>query len=184
MARVIVHAGGLDFGIRPWTGSRGNDGPTEEKEPFAVTSGAMTPEEWDDAQAYVARGELARLERRTEREGLGGATTARDAARRLGTSPRSVAFFPGDLFAFVIDGELRYPAWQFTGDRDKPVIPGLVQLVSAFDADMHPSSIAGFMNTSQRDAQLNGIQLTPVEWLLRGGDVELLTDILSTFLMS
>ena len=184
MARVIVHADGFDFGLRPRVGPQGNGAPIEEKEPFAVTSGAMTPEEWDDARARVARGELARLERRTEREGLDGATTARDAASRLGVSPRSLAFFPGDLFAFVIDGELRYPTWQFTGDRNKPVIPDLAQLVSAFEDDMHPSSIAGFMNTRQQDAYLNGVQLTPVEWLLRGGDVELLVDILGGFLMS
>jgi hypothetical protein len=184
VARVIVHANGLDFGLRPRVGPQGSSAPTEENEPFAVTSGAMTRGEWDDARARVARGELARVERRTEREGLDGATTARDAASRLGVSPRSLAFFPGDLFAFVIDGELRYPKWQFTGDRDKPVIPDLAQLVSAFEDDMHPSSIAGFMNTRQQDAYLYGVQLTPVEWLLRGGDVELLVDILGGFLMS
>ena len=184
MARVIVHAGGFDFGHRPSLGAAQSSGLTEEQEPFAVTSGAMTLEQWNDAQARVARGELARLERRTEREGLDGATTARDAANRLGVAPRSIAFFPGDLFAFVIDGELRYPTWQFTGDRNKPVIPDLAQLVSAFDDDMHPSSIAGFMNTRQRDAELAGVHLTPVEWLRRGGDVELLADILGGFLMS
>jgi len=184
MARVIVHARWLDFGLRPRVGSQGGVGLTGEKEPFAVTSGAMTREEWDDARARVARGELARLERRTEREGLDGATTAQDAASRLAVSPRSLAYFSGDLFAFVIDGKLRYPTWQFTGDRDKPVIPDLAQLVRAFDDDMHPSSIAGFMNTRQQDAYLDGVQLTPVEWLLRGGNVELLVDILGGFLMS
>ncbi|ROS53912.1 hypothetical protein EDF21_1765 [Frigoribacterium sp. PhB118] len=184
MARVIVHAGGFDFGHRPSVGAPQPSGLTEEQEPFAVTSGAMTLEQWNDAQARVVRGDLARLERRTEREGLDGATTARDAASRLGLSPRSTAFFPGDLFAFVIDGELRYPTWQFTGDRDEPVLPDLAQLVRAFDNDMHPSSIAGFMNTRQQDAYLNGVQLTPAEWLLRGGDVELLVDILGGFLMS
>ena len=96
----------------------------------------MTQREWDDAKARVARGDLARLERQTEQEGLDNATTARDAASRLGLTPRTIAFFPGELFAFVIDGELRYPKWQFTNDRDNPVLPQLAQLVGAFNDDM------------------------------------------------
>lgn len=144
----------------------------------------MTQREWDDAKARVARGDLARLERRTEQEGLDNATTARDAASRLGLTPRTIAFFPGELFAFVIDGELRYPKWQFTNDRDNPVLPHLAQLVGAFSDDMQPSTILGFMQTPQEDARPDGVQLTPAEWLVRGGDVQLLVDILHGFLMS
>lgn len=187
MACIIVHANGFDFGLRPRTRSRprqqDDGGRTKKQAPFAVTSGAMTHQEWDDAQARVARGDLDRLERRTEREGLDNATTARDAASRLGLTPKSIAFYPGYLFAFVIDGELRYPTWQFTGHRNHPILPDLAQLVRAFDDDMDPSSIQGFMNTRQKNAQLDGAWLTPVEWLLRGGDVELLVRILDGFLM-
>jgi hypothetical protein len=184
VARVIVHAGGYDFGLRPPVQPREIDGLRTEQEPFAVKSGAMTRQEWDDAQARVARGNLDRLERRTERGGLENATTARAAASRLGLTPRSIAVFPGELFAFVIDGELRYPTWQFTNRRDNPVLPHLAQLVEAFSDDMQPSTILGFVQTPQEDARLNGVQLTPVEWLVRGGDVRLLVDILDSFLMS
>ncbi|WP_277959291.1 hypothetical protein [Frigoribacterium faeni] len=157
---------------------------TKEQEPFAVKSGAMTLEQWNDATARVARGDLARLERRTEREGLDSATTAREAASLLGVTPRSIAFFPRELFAYVIDGELRYPRWQFTNDRASPVLPHLAQLVAAFSDDMQPSSILGFMQTPQQDARRDGIWLTPVEWLVRGGDVQRLVDVLDSFLMS
>jgi len=184
VAHVIVHAGGFDFGLRPRVGSQRDGGRPEEQEPFAVTSGAMTMEQWKDAEARVARGDLARLERRTEREGLGHATTARDAANRLGLNSRSISAFPGELFAFVIDGELRYPAWQFINGRENPVLPHLAQLVEAFSDDMQPSTILGFMQTPQEDARLDGVQLTPVEWLVRGGDVQRLIDILDSFLMS
>jgi len=184
MARVITHAGGYDFGLRPPARPRESAGLTAELESFAVKSGAMTQREWVDAQARVARGDLARLERRTEREGLDNATTARDAASRLGLTPRSIALFPGEVFAIVVDGELRYPMWQFTCDRDNPVLPHLAQLVEAFSDDMQPSSILGFMQTPQKDTRLKGVQLTPVEWLVQGGDVQVLVDILDSFLMS
>ena len=184
MARVIVHAGGYDFGLRPPARQRQSGGLKTEQEPFAVKSGAMTQREWDDAQARVARGYLARLERQTELGGLENATTARDAATRLGLTPRSIAVFPAEVFAFIVDGELRYPVWQFVNDRENPVLPHLAQLVEAFSDDMHPSTILGFMQTPQEDARLNGVQLTPVEWLVRGGDVQRLVDILGSFLMS
>lgn len=184
MARVIVHAAGHDFGLRPHARPRTDGLVPSEQEPFAVKSGAMTQGEWDDAQARVARGDLHRLERETEQGGLENATTARDAASRLALTPKSLAVFSGEVFAFVVDGELRYPVWQFINDRDNPVLPHLAQLVEAFSDDMHPSSILGFMQTPQADARLNGVQLTPVEWLVRGGDVRRLVDILGSFLMS
>lgn len=184
VARVIVHANGFDFGLRPPARPRQTGGLTTEQEPFAVKSGAMTQREWNDAQTQVARGDLDRLERQTERGGLENATTARDVASRLGLTPRSIAVFPGELFAFVIDGELRYPTWQFIDDREDPVLPHLAQLVEAFSDDMHPSTILGFMQTPQEDARPDGVQLTPAEWLVRGGDVQLLVDILDGFLMS
>ena len=184
MVRVIVHASGADFGLRPRLKSQERGSQREEHEPFAVTSGAMTRGQWNDSLAYVARGDLARLERRTERDGIDSATTARDAANRLGVAPKSIAFFPGDVFAFVVDGQLRYPTWQFTNDRHNPILPHLAQLVEAFSDDMHPSTILGFMQTPQEDARLNGVQLTPVEWLVRGGDVQRLVDILGSFLLS
>jgi hypothetical protein len=181
---VIIHAKGFDFGLRPAAGTRDHGSLPKEREPFAVKSGAMTQREWNDAQAQVARGDLDRLERQTERGGLENATTARDVASRLGLTPRSIAVFPGELFAFVIDGELRYPTWQFIEDREDPVLPHLAQLVEAFSDDMHPSTILGFMQTPQEDARPDGVRLTPAEWLVRGGDVRLLVDILDGFLMS
>lgn len=184
MARIITHANAFDFGLRAQARLQITGQAPNEHEPFAVKSGAMTQREWDDAQAGVARGDLARLERRTERGGLDDATTARHAASRLGLAPRSIAFFSGELFAFVIDGELRYPTWQFTNDKLNPVLPHLAQLVEAFSDDMQPSSILGFMQTPQESTQLDGVRLTPVEWLVRGGEVQRLVDILDSFLTS
>ena len=40
------------------------------------------------------------------------------------------------------------------------------------------------MQTPQDSARPDGVRLTPVEWLVRGGDVQLLVDILDSFLMS
>jgi len=49
---------------------------------------------------------------------------------------------------------------------------------------MHPAGILGFFSTPQRDAKMDGQPMTPSQWLVRGGDVRTLTDILDSFLMS
>ena len=90
----------------------------------------------------------------------------------------------GDLFAFEVAGERRYPTWQFTGDADKPVLPHLADLTGAFRDGMHPASILGFMTTPQNSARTRGKPTTPVEWLANGGDPQTLRDILESFLQS
>ena len=185
MGHVIVHANGFDFGPQKSRHRPSRGTPlTEEQAAFFVESRTITREQLDESLARIARGDLARLERRTARGALDEATTPRHAASLLGLSYDGIAAFRGELFAFVVNGELRYPLWQFTGIAGQPVLPALPQLARAFGEDMHPASILGFMNTPQDDARIKGVAMTPGQWLLSGRSVKTLVGILESFLMS
>lgn len=159
---------------------------SEEQIAFLIESGTFTPEELAETQARLARGELAEAERKTRLEGINASFIAEEVATKLGVDIDQVhqRQAEGNLFAFTAEGERRYPTWQFTGDPRQPVLPGLARLASAFPDDMHPASILGFMSTPQDDARIGGVPMTPVAWLLRGGDPQVLRDILDSFLMS
>lgn len=185
MGRVIVHAKGFDFGPRKrQLPSRPARQLTAEEAAFFVSSRSITQAQLDDSQARIARGDLRRLERRTERSAIEEATTPRHAASLLGLEHDGLVAFNGDLFAFVANGELWFPRWQFTGVASRPVIPALQELTNAFEDDMHPASILGFMTTPQDDARIDGTAKTPGEWLDQGRSVDTLVGILESFLMS
>jgi len=184
---VGVHAHGADFSEarrkpRPSSGSR----LTKEQENVLVRDGLFIRESLAEAQAAIAQGELAESEQRTRQEGLDASETAAQVAERLhvGLNDVDARLERGDLFAFVADGILHFPTWQFTEAADHPVLPHLAALTAAFRDDMHPASILGFFSTPQRDAKMDGQPMTPSQWLVRGGDVRTLTDILDSFLMS
>ncbi|WP_182045209.1 hypothetical protein [Curtobacterium sp. ME26] len=180
---VGVHADGHDFGPRhnlprPRTG---RDLTLDEEEAL-IEAAFGTRERYEAAKAAVARGELDAIERRSWQRGLSASLTLEEAADWLDTGTGRVlthlAF--GDLFAFVCDDELRFPAWQFTDDPDNPVLDYLSRLVRAFDDDMHPTSILGFMTTPHSYTQIDGEPATPVVWLTAGRDVQPLLELLET----
>ena len=186
MLSVGVHAHGADFSEgrrkpRPSSGSS----LTKEQEDFLIEDGLFTRESFAEARAAIARGELAESERLTRQKGLDASETATQVAARLHLALHEVDVWRerGDLFAFVADGILHYPTWQFTEAADHPVLPHLAALAAAFRDDMHPASILGFFSTPQRGAKMDGQPMTPGQWLIRGGDVKTLTDILDSFLM-
>lgn len=109
-----VHAGGRDFGPRynpprPQTGRPLS--PVEEQ--VLIKSAFGTRERYEAAKAAVARGELDAIERRSWQRGPSASLTLEDAADWIGSGTRRVLthLALGDLFAFVCDDELRFPAW-------------------------------------------------------------------------
>jgi hypothetical protein len=153
---------------------------------YLIETGEFTHESLDSSRAAIARGELAEQERRTRQEGIDASLTTEAVAIRLGVDFADVETrrARGDLFAFVADGETRYPTWQFTDDPQKPVLPGIAQLLPALPDDWHPAGILAFMTTAKSSLRMGDEQVTPQQWLLRGGDPRTLTGILDSFLMS
>lgn len=102
----------------------------------------------------------------------------------IGSAKRLWMLSVGELFAFLSDGELRYPTRQFTDDREQPILPHLSRLIPAFDDGMHPASILRFMTKPHDRLTLSCEPVSPADWLLRGGDVQKLVKILDAQLMS
>jgi hypothetical protein len=79
------------------------------------------------------------------------------------------------LYAFKIGGGLRLPAWQF--QRHDP-IPGLRVVLAALPADLHPLEVSGFMTTRDADLAVSDEPMSPREWLIGGGDVRAVVDLI------
>lgn len=95
--------------------------------------------------------------------------TVAEAARRLGVSGGRVRqlIAAGELVSLGGDGAHLLPDWQFV---DGAAVPGLAQVTAALTG-CHPLTVAGFMTTPSPDLEAGGVDLSPVEWLVAGGDV-------------
>lgn len=160
--------------------------PCPETVAFLIESGTFTEESWARVVAAVARGDLAARERKTTQRALEATITPAMAGARLGVDAAEVERLrsTGNLYAFRSQGQWRYPCWQFTDDRRQLLLPHLAFLIASIPVDMHPATVLGFMQTPQRSAHVDGQRVTPGEWLLRGGDPQVLRDIFDAFLMN
>ncbi|TFB59033.1 hypothetical protein E3N86_12385 [Cryobacterium sp. Hz7] len=159
---------------------------SDEQVAFLIESGTFTAAEFADIEASLARGDLAKQERKTRLEAVINSLSAAEVALRLGIDASRVRHrqAKGGLYSFTAGGKRRYPFWQFTNDPAQPLLPGLAALVKGLPEDMRPASIQGFMLTPQEDLLVEGRRVTPVEWLLHAGDPQALVDILDSFLQS
>lgn len=177
LAGILAH--GRDFGLadEPPGGSRGRQA-TPEQEEFLIRSGSLTREEYEESKTAVAHGELEEAERRTVQEALVATLTAEEAADWLGISEAQLhaLLAAGDVVAFVSDGELRYPAWQFTDDPAQLVLPGMARLTPSWGDEKHPATILGFMYNACLEISGTDDTFTPIEWLSLGGDVQVVLD--------
>jgi hypothetical protein len=82
------------------------------------------------------------------------------------------------LYAFKIGGGLRLPTWQF--QRHDP-IPGLRAVLAALPADLHPLEVSGFMTTRDADLAVDDEPTSPREWLIGGGDVRAVVELIGHF---
>lgn len=181
-----MHASGYDFGphhdsFRLTTNDRP---PTPAQE--RVLMNAHGREKYEEAARRVAQGELDVIIRRSRSNGLSAALTVDEAAGwiRKGAGRVLHDIHQGDLFAFVCDGELRLPAWQFTADPDMPTLRHLSRLIPHFESDQHPATILGLMTTPHDDTLVNGAAVTSTVWLLADGNPQKLIDMLDSFLMA
>ncbi|MGM7672118.1 hypothetical protein [Microbacterium sp. A93] len=163
---------------------------SQEQVNFLITSGAFTSAEFVDTETHVAGGGLAREEREAQLASLLDTSSATEVAQMLGIDDSRVRHrqSKGLLYAFLTGGKRRYPLWQFTGNSTQPVLPGLAAIVEAIPEGMHPASVEGFMSTPQEDLRMDSgsssVAVTPIEWLLKGGDIKMVVGVLDSFLQS
>ncbi|WP_146244750.1 hypothetical protein [Curtobacterium sp. MCPF17_051] len=182
-----VHAHGRNFDPAHQSRQAGAQRQLSRDEEDALIDGrTITRASLERAKAAVRRGDLDALQRRSRQAGLVATMSSLEVEDWLGigSAKRVWMLSVGELFAFVADDELRYPTWQFIDDQGQPILPHLSRLVPAFDGGMHPASILRFMTTPRARLSLEGEPASPVDWLLRGGDVQTLIEILETQLMS
>ena len=158
---------------------------SDEQIAFLIESGTLTAERLADVSVRVARGDLEVRERKTREDAISASLSLSEVAERLDLDVAEVRrrTSEGRLYAFTAHDEEHYPTWQFTNDATAPVLPGLAAVIAALPSDMHPATIRGFMSTPQRSARINGIPVTPVDWLMHARDPRLLAELLSGFLM-
>jgi hypothetical protein len=97
------------------------------------------------------------------------AVTVAEAARQLGVDTSRIRhrLGVGRLVGWKDRGSWRLPAWQFAGAG---VLPGLETVLAAVPPDQPALVVAGFMTSSQDDLLVDGVRLSPREWLLAGGE--------------
>ena len=112
------------------------------------------------------------------------ALTVAEAAKTLDVTPGrvrqlvsagAVVTMPGGPGATGGDGGYLLPAWQIV---DGHLLPGLGP-VAASATGLHPMTLAGFMTRRDADLDIDGQAVTPVEWLLSGGDPQAVAELVA-----
>lgn len=107
-----------------------------------------------------------------------GSLSVEQAATLLGVDASRVRHRVRDraLYGFKIGAGLRLPTWQFEGDAP---IPGLRAVLAALPTDVHPLEVAGFMTTPDPDLTVGDEPLNVRDWLLGGGDVIAVVELIA-----
>ena len=104
--------------------------------------------------------------------------TVPQVAARLGVDGSRVRHRIGSGELWALHGPSRrrlLPLAQF--GPDGAVVPGLAEVRRALPADLHPLEVQAFLTTRRPELRLRGRDLSPVEWLLRGGAVDAVTEL-------
>lgn len=106
------------------------------------------------------------------------ALTVAEAAKELNVSDSRVRqLVSANAVMTIPNGDSGHllPAWQFVGGR---TLPGLVELTEAA-AGLHPLTMAGFMTRPDVDLEVDGEPVSPIEWLVAGGDPAVVADLIA-----
>jgi hypothetical protein len=103
------------------------------------------------------------------------ALTSKEAAELLGVGASRVRQMVKDRDLWSLaEHEVRVPQWQIV--NGKPV-PGLRHLAEAARS-LHPFTVSRFMERPSVDLLLEGQKVSPIDWLVSGGDPQRVADLL------
>jgi hypothetical protein len=108
-----------------------------------------------------------------------------ESALTVGEAARALSVDDSRIRHRLKDGRLtgwkdqgwRLPSWQFSGSG---VLPGLEVILRAVPEDQPALVVAAFMSTPQSDLVIDERPVTPRQWLLSGGDPELVARLIAT----
>jgi hypothetical protein len=123
-----------------------------------------------EVKQRVASGSIERTIAATVAREVDDSIDEADVARLLQVSVVEVGQrrIAGELWGFENEGTARYPCWQFDNGH---TIPGLREIVHAIAPTRHPFTVNGIMRSPQRDLIVDGVAITPRDWLLAGRSV-------------
>ncbi|CAN7314009.1 hypothetical protein LJR044_001681 [Microbacterium foliorum] len=106
-----------------------------------------------------------------QRVAMNASLNPEQAVTRLHTTRRFIdrATKAGFLHAVeVADNEVRYPAWRFSPDRNKPVVDGVRLIASSIPAEWTLATIHRFFTTPRAGLKSKRQAQSPVRWLNLG----------------
>jgi len=157
---------------------------SDDQVQYLMRTGAFTEASLEAAESRVADGDLEHAQRRAHFDAIVDSLSTAEVADKLGIDDSRVRHrnAKGNLYSFLAGNRRRYPKWQFTNSDAVPVVPGLATVTAAIPEDMHPTTVSGFMTTPQEDLLLGHEPVSPIEWLVRGGEATSVATILEGYL--
>lgn len=117
--------------------------------------------------------------------GLARSRRLRDDALTVAQAAAALKVTPGRVRQLVSAGAVvtlpggesghLLPAWQIVDGR---LLPGL-EAVAPAAAGLHPVTLAGFMTRPDEDLVVDGHSVSPVDWLLTGGDPDVVAQLVA-----
>lgn len=114
---------------------------------------------------------------RVEVEAVASSVPAAALADRWGVDPSRVRHraSEGRLYSFRAGRTLRFPQWQF-GLDGRP-LPGLAQVLGALPQNLHPAEVEGFFAAANPNLVLGEEPVSPVDWLVSGGNPDVVAGL-------
>lgn len=103
--------------------------------------------------------------------------TVRDAAQLLGVTEGRVRQRLAERTLYGVRSgtrEWRLPQWQFVSDG---ALPGLAEVLTTLPVALHPLAIDSFFKSPSPELNVDGEDLSPVQWLETGGDPTLVAEL-------
>lgn len=148
---------------------------TQGESEFLLEHTDLTESDLSDGARAATRLEVATNRVALDRAVLENALTTGEVAQLRDQAEANVrrSRINGDLYSPNAGDSrgLRFPRWQFTADGH--VVPGLRRIIPTFPPHTHPLIIEDFMTTPNEALE----NLSPVHWLVGGGAVEAVVEL-------
>lgn len=156
---------------------------TRDQLDFLVESGSVTLDEYAAAESRVAKGSLLSRAQGTRLNELTDSLSTAEVAELLDIDESRVRHRQGagSLYSYVVGRNRRYPSWQFSHRTETGLLPGIAKITAALPDDIHPATVRGLMETPQGGLVVNGEPTTPLDWLLSGGDLSTVLDVIEGY---